>query len=57
MTPHAPPAEAGPADDSREMMIMQAILGNCAALGVAPDDAKRMAIRSILNLRRVKKAV
>ena len=36
----------------REAQIMRAILYNCEALGIAPGEAKRMAIRSIVNLRR-----
>jgi|GEM_PF-2011513 len=35
-----------------EMQIVRAILTNCSALGVAPDEARRMAARSIVNLRR-----
>lgn len=39
----------------REIPIMRAILFNCDALGVPPEEAKRMAIRSIVNLRRAQK--
>lgn len=35
-----------------EMQIMQAIVQNCTALGIDPDAARRMAVRSILNRRR-----
>lgn len=52
MTVDAVPSEAGPAKHDGEMLIMQAILKNCAALGVGPEEAKRMAIRSVMNLRR-----
>jgi hypothetical protein len=54
MTLHVPPAEAGSADNRKEMLIMEAIVGNCAALGIASEEAKRMAIRSVLNLRRAR---
>ena len=52
MTVDAVPPEAAPAKYEGEMVIMQAILKNCAALGVAPEEAKRIAIRSVMNLRR-----
>jgi hypothetical protein len=52
MTVDAVPSEAGPAKHDREMVIMQVILRDCSALGVAPEEAKRMAIRSVMNLRR-----
>lgn len=55
MTVDAVPSEVGPARHDGEMVIMQAILRNCAALGLAPlapEEAKRLAIRSIMNLRR-----
>ena len=54
MTVQTPPTEAGAAGHEAEMQIMQAIVGNCTALGVAPEEAKHMAIRSILNLRRAR---
>jgi hypothetical protein len=53
MTVHAPPAKDGSGYSDSELLIMRAIVGNCAALGVAPNEANRMAVRSILNLRRV----
>ena len=52
MTLDAVPSEVGPASHDGEMAIMQVILRNCAALGVPPEEAKRLAIRSIMNLRR-----
>ncbi|GGF80834.1 hypothetical protein GCM10011402_36770 [Paracoccus acridae] len=52
MTVDAVPPEVGPANHEGEMVIMQAILKNCAALGVAPEEAKRIAVRSVMNLRR-----
>lgn len=52
MTVDAVPSEVWPARHDGEMVIMQAILRNCAALGLAPEEAKRLAIRSIMNLRR-----
>lgn len=47
-----PPAPDQSAARARETQIMQAILINCDAMGIAPEEAKRMAIRSIMNLRR-----
>jgi len=52
MTVDAVLPEGGPPNHDREMVIMQAILKNCAALGIAPEEAKRIAIRSVMNLRR-----
>ncbi len=52
MTVDAVPSATGPAKHDREMVIMQVILRDCSALGVAPEEAKRMAIRSVMNLRR-----
>jgi len=52
MTVDAVPSEVRPVRHDGEMAIMQAILRNCAALGVAPEEAKRLAIRSVMNLRR-----
>lgn len=47
-----PPAEKPAALVDSETQIVRAILTNCSALGVAPDEARRMAARSIMNLRR-----
>ena len=52
-----PPAPDQAAARARETQIMQAILVNCDAMGSAPEEAKRMAIRSIVNLRRAQNEV
>ncbi|WP_323010771.1 hypothetical protein [Paracoccus sp. (in: a-proteobacteria)] len=46
-----PPRDQSVAND-HELRVMQAILHNCDAMGVAPEEAKRMAIKSVVNLRR-----
>lgn len=50
------PRQRASAAHDRETQIMQAILYNCDALGVPREEAKRMATRSIVNLRRAKTA-
>lgn len=54
--PVIPPAGTGPAPIDAELQMMQAIVKNCIALGIDRDTANRMAVRSILNLRRAGRA-
>ncbi len=49
----AAPAGNAPGPQS-ELQIMQAIVQNCTALGMEPEAARRMAVRSIMSLRRAR---